>query len=578
MRPFRETIARAFSRGPTSVHAGLLAGLLFACAPAARTVSPEQGAAAPGGRVEVTVLGTTDVHGRLADRLSPPLPAGSDSVRLAIVATNDLHGAIEPQTPPWANGDTIGGAANLATYIASLEARYPEALLHLDGGDVMQGTVISNLTHGRSTVDVLNEMGLDAAAIGNHEFDWGVDTLLARIEQARFPWLSANIFVKATGVRPEWAEPYAWLERAGLKIAVIGASTVLTPRTTMPQNVAPFEFRDIAEVVNDLATRLEAEGADLIFLAVHAGAIARNDSTYVGEIVDAARRITAPVDLIVSGHTHTRVETVVNGIPIVQAGSSGSTLGVVTLTYDRSAGEVVDRTLELWTMRAADVEPDPEIARLVARYRSEVAEVAERPIARLVETLERRRSEESALGDLIADAQRAAADAQIAIVNGGGIRTALPAGPVTYDDVFRVQPFQNGLIRLELTGEELRQALEGAVADRIGQVSGIRFAFDPTRPPGERVREATLEESGEPVVRDGRAVYPECTYTVAVNSYMASGGDEYGILAEAAEATNTGLVDSDVLAEYLVNLPQPITYKVQGRIERLAPWPEGAGE
>ncbi|CAN5211773.1 multifunctional 2',3'-cyclic-nucleotide 2'-phosphodiesterase/3'-nucleotidase/5'-nucleotidase [soil metagenome] len=515
---------------------------------------------------------------KLADRLPPPLPAGSDSVRLAIVATNDLHGAIEPQIPSWANGDTIGGAANLAAYIGAVEARYPGALLHLDGGDVMQGTVISNLMHGRSTVDVLNAVGLDAAAIGNHEFDWGVDTLVARMGQARFPWISANIFVKATGARPEWAEPYAWLERAGLKIAVIGASTVLTPRTTLPQNVAPFEFRDIAEVVNDLAPRLEAQGADLILLAVHAGAIARNDSTYVGEIVDAARRITAPVDLIVSGHTHTRVETVVNGIPIVQAGSSGSALGVVTLTYDRSAGEVVDHTLELWTLRAADVEPDPEIARLVARYRSEVAEVAERPIARLVETLERRRSEESALGDVIADAQRAAADAQIAIVNGGGIRTDLPAGPVTYDDVFRVQPFQNGLIRLELTGEELRQALEGAVADRIGQVSGIRFAFDPTRPPGERVREATLEESGEPVVRAGRAVYPERTYTVAVNSYMASGGDEYGVLAEAAEATNTGLVDSDVLADYLVNLSQPITYPVQGRIERLAPWPERASE
>ncbi|HUP00086.1 MAG TPA: 5'-nucleotidase C-terminal domain-containing protein [Gemmatimonadota bacterium] len=509
---------------------------------------------------------------KLASRLPPPLPAG-DRVRLAVLATNDFHGALEPHTPSWAQGDTIGGAANLAAYITAVEARYPDAILHLDGGDVMQGTLISNLTYGRSTVDILNRMGLDIAAIGNHEFDWGVDTLRARIAQAEFPWLSANIFVKATGARPEWAEPYAWVERAGLRIAVIGASTVATPRTTLPKNVAPFEFRDIAEVVNELAPRLKDEGADLIFLAVHAGAIAEDGGAYIGEIVDAAHRITAPVDLIVSGHTHTRVEAVVNGIPIVQAASSGTALGIVTLTYDRRAGRLTDHAIEIWTTRTAGVEPVPEVARLVEEYRSRVAEIAERPIARVAGTLRRARGEETALGDLIADAQRWATGDQVAIVNGGGIRTDLQAGPITYADVFRVQPFQNSLISLELTGEQLRLALEGAVADRVGQVSGVRFSYDPTRPPGARVREATLED-GEPVVQDGRAVQPDRTYTLTANSYMAAGGDDYAVLAAAREATNTGLTDSEVLADYLAQLPQPIAYQAQGRIERLAPWPE----
>ncbi|MGH7572721.1 MAG: 5'-nucleotidase C-terminal domain-containing protein, partial [Gemmatimonadota bacterium] len=239
--------------------------------------------------------------------LPPPLPAGSDSVRLAIIATNDFHGALEPLTPAWAQGDTIGGAATLASYIRAVEGRYPEETLHLDGGDVMQGTVVSNLTHGRSTVDVLERMGVDAAAIGNHEFDWGIDTLRARLAQADFPWLSANIFVKATGERPEWVEPYAWIERAGLRIALIGATTVGTPEATLPTNVEPYEFRDIASVVNELAPRLKAGGADLIVLVVHAGAVAVGEGQYEGEIVDAAGRITAPLDLIVSGHTHSEV-------------------------------------------------------------------------------------------------------------------------------------------------------------------------------------------------------------------------------------------------------------------------------
>ncbi|MGH7563600.1 MAG: 5'-nucleotidase C-terminal domain-containing protein, partial [Gemmatimonadota bacterium] len=283
---------------------------------AARDTIREEEVFVPSWRIEpagAVDRGTGSTLDSLLATLPPPLPVGSDSVRLAIVATNDFHGALEPLTPAWADGDTIGGAATLASYLGAVEGRYPEAILHLDGGDVMQGTVASNLTHGRSTVDVLELIGLDAAAIGNHEFDWGVDTLRARIGQADFPWLSANISVKATGARPEWAEPYAWVERAGLQIALIGATTVSTPEVTLPVNVEPYEFRDIATVVNELAPSLKAEGADLIVLVVHAGAVAVGEGQYEGEIVDAAGRITAPLDLIVSGHTHSEVRAEVNG-------------------------------------------------------------------------------------------------------------------------------------------------------------------------------------------------------------------------------------------------------------------------
>ncbi|HET8784311.1 MAG TPA: 5'-nucleotidase C-terminal domain-containing protein, partial [Candidatus Limnocylindrales bacterium] len=510
---------------------------------------------------------------RSLSSLPPPLPATSDSVRLAIIATNDFHGALEPTTPTWAEGDTIGGAATLAAYVRPIEDRYPGATLHLDGGDEMQGTIVSNLSGGRASIDVMNALGVDAAAIGNHEFDWGIDTLEARIAQADYPFLAANVFVKATGERPEWAIPYTFLERAGLKIAVIGGITTSTPFTTLPANVEPYEFLDIAQVVNELAPRVQSEGADLILLVVHAGAVDEGHGAMRGEIADAARRITAPIDLIVSGHTHTRLQAVVNGIPIVQAASSGSAVGVVVLTYDRDIGRVVDHRAEVWTTRAADVTPDSAMAARVERWRATTAAIAERPITELAQTLVRDRRGESALGDLIADAQRAATGAHMAMTNAGGIRADLQAGPITFRDVFAVQPFQNTLIRMSLTGDQVRRVLEAAVTGSVGQVSGVRFDFDPTRPVGERVRDAWLEDTGERLVEDGRVSAPDRVYTMTVNNFMATGGDDYAPFGEALDSTNTGLIDSDVLADYLETLPRPIRYGIQNRIRQLEPWP-----
>ncbi len=531
-------------------------------------VPTAEGGAAPGGALAARL-----------DSLPPPLPASSDSVRLAIATTNDFHGALEPVAPAWAAGDTLGGAAVLAGYLDAVAGRYPGAEIHVDAGDLMQGTVVSNLTGGRSTIDFFDTVGLDAAAIGNHEFDWTIDSLRARIDDARFPWLTANVFVKDTGKRPDWAEPWAMLDVAGLKVAVIGATTRKTPWVTLPQNVTSLEFRDIAQVVNELVPEVRRRGADLVVLTIHAGAFRQSSGEYAGEIVDVARRITAPVDLIVSGHTHTRFTTEVNGIPVLQAGSSGTAVGVVVLTWDRARHAVVDRELRVWTTRREEVRPDPRVAALVGRWSEKVDSIADRPIATLATPLARDRhadrARETALGDLIADAQRAATETQIAVTNAGGIRADLPAGPITYREVFAVQPFENSLIRLTLSGEQLSRLLDAVVADAVGQVSGVRMRFDPARAPGERVIEATLEDSGELVIRDGRVVHPDSTYSVVVNNFMASGGDTYAVLKEAREAENTGLIDSEVLADYLQRLPQPVHASLAGRLQRLGPWPEG---
>jgi 5'-nucleotidase len=250
----------------------------------------------------------------------------------------------------------------------------------------------------------------------------------------------------------------------------------------------------------------------------------------------------------------------------------------VTVAYDRGARRVVDHSVHVTSTFADSTVPDPAIAALVERYRAEVREIAERPIATLTAPIGRgSRGDEWAMGDLIADAQRWATGSQIAVMNPGGVRAELPAGAVSYADVFAVQPFQNVLVTLTLTGREVERLLEAAVADRIGHVSGLTFSFDPTRPEGERVREATLD-GGEAVIADGEPVSPDATYTVTVNNFMAAGGDAYGFLLDVAEPLNTGLIDSDVLADYLTEGEQPVRYEPGARITRLAPWPAPGSE
>jgi 2',3'-cyclic-nucleotide 2'-phosphodiesterase (5'-nucleotidase family) len=497
--------------------------------------------------------------------------AGSDSaVHLTFLATNDLHGALEGKVHSWSEGREVGGAAVLAAYIAEERAENPEGTVLLDGGDIMQGTPISNLVQGRSVIEFFNAVGYDAAAIGNHEFDWGIETLEERRHQARFPLLSANIRLKADGTRPGWSPPTEIIQRKGVKIGLIGLTTRSTPTATLPVHVVDLEFTDLALAANEAVHELERQGADLVVVMAHAGGYFSADSgRYRGEIVDAMRRMDPAVDLVISGHSHTLLDGEVNGIPLVQARSSGTALAVVEVWVDGRSGEILCSEAEVKTTYADAVRPDAVVADVVERYRAQIGTAAERVIARAAHRLPRQRRRESVLGDLIADAQLAATGAQIALTNSGGIRADIDPGPITWREAFEVQPFGNVLYRFQMDGRTLRDALENGVRGEHGlvQVSGVRFEVDGSAPPGERVRSLTLE--------DGTAVEPDSLYVVSANEFMAQGGDGYTMLREAPEITNTGLVDLDVFVEHLERLPQPIHYQVQERIRFVAgPPPE----
>jgi 2',3'-cyclic-nucleotide 2'-phosphodiesterase/3'-nucleotidase len=475
-----------------------------------------------------------------------------------ILSTNDTHGRLLADTYSFAGERLVGGAAVLGGYFRDARAESECPVFLVSGGDAMQGTLISNLTDGVSTIAVMNELGYDALAIGNHEFDWGIDVLRDRIEQADFPFLGANTFERGTDRHPEWTRPYAIVERGGVRIGSIGVTTESTPTTTMPANVSALEFRSIAATLDRYIPEVRDQGVDFVVAMLHAGAFCDSAGTCRGEAVAELAATQERFDYAVTGHTHSRVATVIKGAPVVQSFANSTAFAVGRL--ERGADGSLDaRLLEIQATYADEVSPHADIARLVEQYRETAAEQMERVVATLAEPLDKpTRGGGYALGRVIADAQREATGAQIALMNNGGIRRSLSAGPVTYNDLFELQPFGNTLVVLDLPGDRLIEALEHALSDSRpdAQVSGVTVLYDPGAPAGSRVREVRLP--------DGDVVRADGSYVVVANDFMSTGGSGYGALMGATSATLTGIVDLEALVRYLESRPQPVAGPVPG--------------
>jgi 5'-nucleotidase len=478
-----------------------------------------------------------------------------DSTLLRVLAIGDFHGALVERVWPWSQNRPVGGAAALKTWLDSLAAECGCTSVRVDAGDQMTGTLVSSHDYGRGTIEVLSRLGIDAAAIGNHEFDWSVDTLRARMREARYQFVSANITDATATARPEWAEPFTIVSRGRQRVAVIGLSPRETPTTTLPAHVRGLAFGDPAAAVRGVLPAARA-AADFVVVVAHEG-VACDSAACRGPAIDLARQLdSGSVDLIVAGHHHRVAETRVNGIPVVAAGSSGSAIGVVD--FVRVSGRRDVRT-KLVTPYADRVRPDPEVAALVARQRRVTDSLTSRPVARLRLPL-RREGAEYPLGRLVADAHRNIARADVAIMNNGGIRTDLPGGPVTYGQLYNVLPFANRLLRLSVSGATLLAALEEVLDgdEPDGHVAGVEVWYDPAKPVGKRITRTRLT--------NGRKIEPDRTYTLAVNNFMATGGSGFAMLADAPQEDTGDYLDA--LVRYLRVVPQPADGPTQPRIHR----------
>jgi 2',3'-cyclic-nucleotide 2'-phosphodiesterase (5'-nucleotidase family) len=486
----------------------------------------------------------------------------ADSTILRVLVLSDLHGQLESRTWDWSEGRPVGGVAALKPWFDSLARACGCTTLRLDAGDEMQGTALSNATFGRGTIDALNAIGIDAAAIGNHEFDWSLDTLRVRMSEAKYPFVSANITSTAANARPDWATPWTLITKYGLRIAVIGLTTTETPTSTAARNVRGLAFGEAPGDRRYLPAARAA--ADLVIVVAHAGAVCDSSrgegvgATCHGEIFDVARQLdSGSVDLIVAGHTHRGVNEVVNGIPIIEAQSSSRAIGVVD--FVRVGGTRREVRTQLITPYADQVRPDPALLETLGRQQQAVRAITERPVARLKFPL-KREGDEYGLGRLIADAQRSAGRADVAIMNNGGIRSDLRDGMVTWGNVYQVQPFQNRLLRLMVKGSVLQDALEHCVAgsDHIPDchVSGVEVWYDARKDPGKRITRTRLA-SGKPIEK-------ERDYTLVVSDFMATGGSGFAMLS-AAPREDIDIVDLDALIRYLGVLPAPVEAPVDAR-------------
>lgn len=474
---------------------------------------------------------------------------------LTILATSDFHGAVESEFKEKASGRPLGGAAVLAATLARERQRNPEGTLLLDAGDLLQGSAVSNLTRGKVVVDLFNRLGYDAATLGNHEFDWGIDVLRARRAEAHFPLLAANVVERSTGRTPDWATPYQIFRRRGVRIAVVGLATETTPAETIAKNVEPYEFRDPVAAAVHWAKELLPEQADVLVLLCHFG-LSEGD-VFGTELKRVAAAMKGPV-ILVGGHTHELHSEPLSGVATVQPGRNGYHLGRIDFVFDPSVRDLVDPNVSIVPVYGDEVMPDAAIAERARAYRAEVDTILAEEIGESAVALELDQNLECRLGNLVTDRMRERFGVDIALQNTLGLRATVPAGKVKYGDLFKALPFDNTVVVVPMSASQISRLLnEGDAEGRVVFASGLRYVRTASKPKGERIEIVP-------------ALDPARTYRVAMNNYMAGGGAGFGSMKEVPGAEDSGVILRDLVADWFRaqrGAGAMVTAALDGRLE-----------
>ncbi|MCK0117541.1 5'-nucleotidase C-terminal domain-containing protein [Isoptericola sp. S6320L] len=527
------------------------------------------------------------------------LPAqAADPVDIQILATNDFHGRILEDS---FNGSA--GAAVLAGAVQELRGENPNTVFAAAGDLIGASTFESFIQQDKPTIDALNAAGLDVSAVGNHELDGGYSDLVDRVlgdfdpetnpyGGAEWEYVAANLKMRATG---DDAVPASYISsQGGVEIGFVGAVTEDLPFLVSPSGIEDIEVTDIVDSANAEADALRAEGVDVVVLLVHEGATSSDCASVTdgafGEIVTG---LDGDVDAIVSGHTHLEYDCrvpvaewageAVTERPVVSAGQYGVNLNQLVYTVDPDTGDVLGLETDVLPL-LGNYPADPEVQQIVDDAEDVAAELGAEPLGEVAgvhnraqrwgvdsetgdEVLVENRGGESTLGNLVAEVQQWATEteeagsAQIAFMNPGGLRADLTGDPeselprtLTYQQAAVVQPFANTLVNMQLTGEQIKTALEqqwqrdaaGNVPSRpflrLGVSEGFTYTYDPALAEGDRITGMWL---------DGEAIDLDASYSVTVNSFLAAGGDNFRVFAEGADARDTGKIDLTAFVDYM---------------------------
>jgi len=499
-----------------------------------------------------------------------PKPAPGVSAEIVLLHTNDTHGRVAGN-----DTDIIG-----IDRIAAIHAGLPNSLL-LDAGDALHGLPLATLLRGEDIVALMGVAGYDAMAVGNHEFNYGWARLRDLRDMASFPMLASNIQKDGAFLLDDTTV----IEVAGVKVGLFGLTTEGAAYSTMPAYVEGLEFADAITTAKAKAADLRGQGALVVVALCHLGCVPCEGGTLTPELAKAVPEI----DVIIDGHSHTELPQGMteNGVLIAQAGENGHNLGKVTVTLEN--GGITSKTASLIGYDEAKnmaPAPDEAVAARLAEIAAEQEIILKEPVGESKDTMSSARApgvrtQEMPLGNLVADAYREAAEADIAVANGGDIRADLKAGVVTKGDIVSVLPFGNTLMVKIVTPAQLRAALEngvsGIVLDANGkidteqspqgrflQVSGFRFSYDAAAPVGQRIASITLDDGAELALDDN-----ETQLRLAGTNYVMTGGDSYVMLGELPVERELCAADEALVA--YIGLHTPAAAPETGRISVLLP-------
>ncbi|RPI56208.1 MAG: bifunctional metallophosphatase/5'-nucleotidase [Acidobacteria bacterium] len=513
----------------------------------------------------------------------------ADTVAVQLLAFNDFHGHLEP--PTGSNGRLgdvdAGGAEYLSTHLAALAARNRNTLIVAAGDLIGASPLLSGMFHDEPAVEALNAMGVDVSSVGNHEFDNGWRELLRMqnggchprdgcrdlvpFSGAAYRYLAANVIFdpRITQRSGPVLPAYLIKEIGGVRVGFIGMTLEGTSQLVMAEGIEGLTFEPEVAVANRWARELKRQKVRAIVVLIHEGGIpARDDyngcAGISGPIVTIAERMSDDIDIIVSGHTHRAYICTIDRKLVTSAAAYGRAITTIDLAIDTRTAEVVSKAARN-VIVTRDVPKDPAQTVIIERYRPLYSTVAGRVVGTIAADLTRTPNfaGESILGNIIADgtleAARAAphAGADVAFMNPGGIRADLTRGsaegveprPVTYAEAFNVLPFRNRVVVQTMTGRTIKDVLEQQFdnvapgQDRILQVSrGFTYSYDRTAPRSRRVDRASI-------MIDGRPLVPAQQYKVAMNEFIATGGDNFSALTRGSAVTTIGL-DLDIFAAY----------------------------
>ena len=471
---------------------------------------------------------------------------------VTIFHTNDIHGRFV------GTGSTIG-----VDVVATIRQETPNALL-IDAGDTLHGLPFVTINRGADAVDLMSLAGFDLFTPGNHDFNYGYQRLIELAQRATFDVVSANIRRNGENL----FTPYVVRDVGDVKIGFFGLTTPDTAFLTNPADVVGIEFADIITSAETAVAALQEEGAHVIVAIVHLGI---TEDRGVATSVALAEAVGA-IDVIIDGHSHSQLDNglMVNNVLIASASDYLEFLGRVTITVDTEEGVVTERAATLMSHEEAmEFEPHPVVSARIEAILAEQNEVLSEVVATIGTTLSSARApgvrtQEMPLGNLVADAIKAGTNADVVLINGGGLRADLVEGEITRGDIIAVLPFGNYGVTLMVSPYQFRMALENAVSvmpdesGRFPQVSGFSFVFDVNRPAGSRVTSITM--NGEEL----DLANTEATILLATNDFMSVGGDEFTVFVDIPTVNEFAGLD-----EMLLNFMRSATdlnAVVEGRI------------